>query len=149
VLLLLSSGLVFIVADVFLFPIPVPELHLSQAAWFALRGLTAATLATLPIGLAYCFQGSSGFRVGRRPKPWRQEAGISRLGDAGDSWGQHGGAAGCGDAHGAALGRPDRVQAPRTSGPLPTDPARTRRRFHPREGHDSPTQDPEEPTKLN
>ncbi len=42
-------------------------------------------------------------------------------------------------------GRPDRAQPPRTTGSSPTDPAWTPRPFHLREGHDSLTQDPEEP----
>lgn len=62
--------------------------------------------------------------------------------------GQHGAVGGCGDVHGAALGRPHRVQPPRTSGPSPADPDRTPRRLHPREADDSPTQDPEEPDSL-
>jgi hypothetical protein len=82
-------------------------------------------------------KGSSGFRVGQRPRSWRHEAGGSRLGRRGrgaaavDSWGQAGGVPGRGDLMRTQYqGKPERARPPRVS----WLPARTWRRSHPARG---------------
>ena len=86
-------------------------------------------------------KGSSGFRVGRRPEAWRQEAGD--LGSAGARSGRDGGMAG--GQHGRRRPRMERPWAGPTapSGhglpePSPTDRARAQRRFQLRRGTTHP-----------